>query len=243
MRPRPSTIVRAAVVTAAITTGLLAIVALQPRSFQTNLGAAAALLLLVPGGLSGYVVRPREPHVATQMLLGLRFLAVACGLWAFLAAATLVAGRTCMEQTGMGTVCEYWPGTGYVIAGWAACAFLTAITLAITLRNTTHPPEQGEVPRFPGRLIAVVVGLVLGATNGVTDLLADLDRAGPPRRRACSHRPCARASSSPPTHRFMTGDHRDLSLRQKRVAWTVGLIAGAASIANAVVDLIQNVVS
>jgi hypothetical protein len=41
----------------------------------------------------------------------------------------------------------------------------------------------------------------------------------------------------------MTGDHRDLSLRQKRVAWTVGLIAGAASIANAVVDLIQNVVS
>jgi hypothetical protein len=41
----------------------------------------------------------------------------------------------------------------------------------------------------------------------------------------------------------MTGDPRDLSLRQKRVAWTVGLIAGAASIANTVVDLVQKLAS
>lgn len=173
MRPRPSTIVRAATLTAMLTTGLLTVVALRPTSFQTNLGAAAALLLIVPGGLSGYVARPREPHVATQMLLGLRLLALSCGLWAFSAAATLVAGRSCSDQSAAGSVCEYWSGTGYVIGGWAVCAFLAAAVLAIALRNTTHPPEQGKVPRWPGRSIAVVFGLVLGVANGVRDWLPD----------------------------------------------------------------------
>lgn len=142
LRPRPSTIVRSATITAALTAVLLAIVALRPASFQTNLGAAAALLLLVPGGLSAYVARPREPEVATQLVLGLRFLALSCGLWAFLAAGTLVAGRSCPDATTRGSVCEHWSGTGYVVGAWAFCAFLTLLVLLRTLRNASRPPEQ-----------------------------------------------------------------------------------------------------
>jgi len=161
LRPRASTIVRAATITAALTTALLYFVALRPTAFQANLGAAAALLLIVPGGLSGYVARPREPHVATHMLLGLRILAFSSGLWSFLAAGALVAGRTCPGESAQG--CTYWPGTGYAIGAWAACSFLTLLVLARALCNTERPPEQGHVARLATRSLAVAALVVLAA--------------------------------------------------------------------------------
>jgi hypothetical protein len=142
LRPRPSTIVRAAAITAGLTTVLLTLVALRTSSFQANLGSAAALLLIVPGGLSAYVARPREPHVATQMLFGLRLLALSNGLWAFLAAGVLVAGRSCSEVTATGSVCEQWSGTGYVVGGLAVCALATLLLLLRAHANTTRPPER-----------------------------------------------------------------------------------------------------
>lgn len=142
LRPRPSTIVRAATITAGLTTVLLTVVAFRTSSFQANLGSAAALLLIVPGGLSAYVARPREPHVATQMLFGLRLLALSSGWWAFLAAGVLVAGRRCSDVTATGLVCEQWSGTGYVIGGLAVCALATLLVLLRTLTNTTRPPER-----------------------------------------------------------------------------------------------------
>ncbi|HEX8159660.1 MAG TPA: hypothetical protein VF526_19940 [Solirubrobacteraceae bacterium] len=232
MRPRASTIVRAATVTAGITTVLLTIVALEPRAFQTNLGAAAALLLLVPGGLTGYIVRPQEPHVATQMLLGLRFLAAACGLWAFLAAGALVVGRTCRNLSSCDT--ESW--TAYVIGGLAVCAYLTAITLAITLRNTEHPPEQGPVPLLPGRIIAVLTGLVLGTLTGLADVLvigllavlaAGITTVVAARIRA------RRADAS---------QQADYARGERQTAWLVGLILCAAAIAGLVVEPVRKLV-
>jgi hypothetical protein len=147
LRPRPATIVRSAAITAGFTAVLLTGVALRPTSFQTNLGAAAALLLLVPGGLSAYVARPREAEVATQLILGLRFLALSCGLWAFLAAGTLVLGRSCPSSTAPGSVCDHWAATGYVVGVWAALAYLTLAVLLWALRNTSRPPEQKRTSR------------------------------------------------------------------------------------------------
>jgi len=144
LRPRPSTIVRAATITAGLTTILLAVVALRTSSFQTNLGSAAALLLIVPGGLSAYVARPREPHVATQMLFGLRLLALSSGLWAFLAAGALVAGRRCSEVTATGALCKHWSGTGYVVWVFAFCSLATLLVLLRAHINTTRPPERGQ---------------------------------------------------------------------------------------------------
>lgn len=42
----------------------------------------------------------------------------------------------------------------------------------------------------------------------------------------------------------MKDKHRaDLSPRQKQVAWTVGLVAGASAIANTLVDIVEKFVS
>jgi len=143
MRPRPATIVRAAAITALLTTLLLCFVAASPESFQSNLGSAAALLLIVPGALSAYVARPREPHVATQLLLGLRLLALSCGLWAFLTAGMLVLGRTCEQNPTTGvTFCDNWAGTGKVVLLFALGSAITLVVLLRTLRSAAQPPER-----------------------------------------------------------------------------------------------------
>lgn len=142
LRPRPATIVRAGAITAGLTSALLLIVALHASTFQANVGSAAALLLIVPGGLAAYVARPREPHVATHLLFGLRFLTLCCGLWAFLAAGTLVVGRTCSDSSAAGLTCKTWSGTGYVVGVWAACAFGTLLVLVRAHANATRPPER-----------------------------------------------------------------------------------------------------
>lgn len=142
MRPRPGTIVRAAAITAALTTALLCVVAARPASFQSNLGSAAALLLIVPGAMSAYVARPREPHVATQMLFGLRMLALSSGLWAFLTAGTLVVGRTCKQQANAETVCTYSSATGTVVGIWALCSAVTLVVLLWSLRAVKNPKEK-----------------------------------------------------------------------------------------------------
>jgi hypothetical protein len=52
LRPTPSTMVRAASITAFLTTGFLTLVALRWEAMVANLGPLVSMLLLVPGGMA-----------------------------------------------------------------------------------------------------------------------------------------------------------------------------------------------
>lgn len=145
VRPRPSTIVRAAALSAAVTTGLLLIVRLGFELAGPNVGAVATLLLFVPGGLSAYVARPREHLVATGMLFGLRLLALAEGLLALLAALVVVFGRRwSIGDNGAFTPGEVGAGVDAALSVLVIASALIAASLMRAWRRTARPPEIAD---------------------------------------------------------------------------------------------------
>jgi hypothetical protein len=148
LRPSPSTIIRAAWLTAALTTALLCLVALRWRGLADNLAALPSLLLVIPTGVAAYVARPREPLVTTSVLFGLRLLALSSGLWSFVGATVLVAGRTCSSNDELASShktaadCTSWAATPWLLWGLVALSALTFLALSITYARTIRPPEQ-----------------------------------------------------------------------------------------------------
>lgn len=142
LRPKPSTIIRAAVMASAVTALLLAAVSLDLRAVRGNVGATVALLLLVPGALSAYVIRPREHPFTTRTALGLRLMASAPALYALLAAVLIVLSRPWHPASSGYRPGASWSGTGaalWVLTGLAvgACALLF-----LSWRVSSRPPEQ-----------------------------------------------------------------------------------------------------
>jgi len=97
LRPRPSNIVRGAVLAAALAFAAILFIRLRlgPLKSGPSAGAAAApLLLAFPGLLSLYMARSDENPMATNLLWPVRVLALTPALWSFLAAAALIGGTT-----------------------------------------------------------------------------------------------------------------------------------------------------
>jgi hypothetical protein len=94
LRPRSSTIVRAAALTSLLTMLGILYVWLQFGPITANKGTqgAAAALLVVPLLLSLYLVRTNEHPMTTHLLWPLRIVATAPGLLSLLAAGVLVSG-------------------------------------------------------------------------------------------------------------------------------------------------------
>lgn len=141
LRARPSTISRAALATALLTTIAIALACWRHDVLEANPGPAVSLLLLVPTALSVYVARPREPVITTGLLLGQRVLAVSCGLLAIAAAAVLVAGQEC-DVAKAGMSCQQWQATPWLLGGLAAAAAVIAMVLTATVVFTSWPPEK-----------------------------------------------------------------------------------------------------
>lgn len=125
VRPPMSMVVRATVA-AGVTTALVGFIAIKPSWFQVQTEATVALLLLVPGSLTGYLAAVTEPSKSTQ---GVRALGLASAAWALLAATTLVIGTA-------------WPTANYLIGGCATGALMTLVILLRTVRMTADPPER-----------------------------------------------------------------------------------------------------
>jgi hypothetical protein len=144
LRARSSTISRAALSTAVLTTVALALAAWRSEIAQHNLGPTVSLLLLVPSALSIYVARPREPVITTGLLLGQRILAVCCGILAISASGVLILWQDC-ETRLLGTNCQRWSSLPWVL--WALAAGAAAITVifALTAYYTTSPPEKAQL--------------------------------------------------------------------------------------------------
>jgi hypothetical protein len=133
LRPRPSTIVRAAWLVAALTVLLLAVVKWKTSELVAHPGIGISLLLLAPAGLAAYVARSREP-ATTDALFGLRLVAASAGLWPFAAALVLAASGAREPASWI-----LW-----VLLGLSAA---TALVLTVYLARVYRPPEQLEAGR------------------------------------------------------------------------------------------------
>jgi hypothetical protein len=131
VRPRPTTIVRAAVVAAILTALLLCLVAWRASTVADNVGAVATLLVLAPGALAAYIARPREPEVTSAIIFYLRMLALLPALLSVCAAASLIFSRTWgVDASGHSTISHEWSGTQAVLIALAVGAVLVAVVQA-----------------------------------------------------------------------------------------------------------------
>ncbi len=142
IRPRSATIVRAALSTAALTTALLAVVAWRWSDLTGITGALATILLIVPGGLGAYVARSREHPFTTELLAGIRLVALSTGFLAFVTAVLLIVTRS-WDQTHEGLkVGHPWEGTQITIDILTAASLAIFILLAVALGRIRKPPER-----------------------------------------------------------------------------------------------------
>lgn len=153
VRPEASTIVRTAWLAAGFATLVLALVASRWRAIleNQNLGPTLSLLLIVPAGLAAYVARAREPTVVTEVLFGLRLVAVASAAWLLASAVLMVAGRSCETgSTPLATpVCESWSATGPLLWALVGASLATFWLLTVTLTLILRPPEQRVASSMP----------------------------------------------------------------------------------------------
>lgn len=141
LKPRSSTIVRSACVTALLVVGALALTLINLEQIQEGGGleVAGALLLLVPGILAVYTARGGEHPMTTSMLYGLRLIAGSSGVWAVCGAGLLLLG----------------PASGARLVLWfvvLALAVLTTCVLAIAWRLAARgrPLEQALASELGG---------------------------------------------------------------------------------------------
>lgn len=144
-RPRVSTLIRAAFLSALFTTILLALATqLWPR-VTGNTATVAGLLLVLPGGLAAYVARSSESPVTTQVLIGLRLLALSTGLWSFLAAAVLVLSRRhFLNEDGQVAIGAAWSGTEFAMYALAVLSTLVTALLGVAWWRSWRPPERSK---------------------------------------------------------------------------------------------------
>jgi hypothetical protein len=143
LRPLPGTLIRATFLLSLFTTALLTFVALRWQSLADDSGAVPSLLLIVPAGLAAFITRSGEDSTTTSLLFGIRIAAILTALCAYVAAATLVGGRSC--RTGLFVrTCGAWSATPLLLWALVACALLITLLLAFAWLFTSRPPEQTQ---------------------------------------------------------------------------------------------------
>lgn len=114
--PRSHKVVRSGVFAAALSSLALTIALMRWSSLSAAPGPAIAMLLLVPGIVAAYVARTLEHAFTTEVLVGLRMLALMTGLLPFLGGALLIASREVhVESSGAVVLGEPWWGTPWVL--------------------------------------------------------------------------------------------------------------------------------
>lgn len=118
LRPRTSTIIRAAAGLSVMTVALLVslAVALFYGAFRQGPGAATSALLIVPGFLSVLLIRPGEHALTTDMLYFVRFLTLVPGVLTFVAAVLLVTVP---------------PTSTVLLSAWAALVLIACVPAAL----------------------------------------------------------------------------------------------------------------
>jgi hypothetical protein len=129
LRPRSDTIVDTAMTVAIITALVLCSYAVFHAIHPGDPTSATVVLLATPGALAAFAAHTPTSTVVSRLTSGLRLLALAPGLFAFGAAATITAWPTAVA--------------GRVVIGVLAGGALGLAALWATIgRLTRHPPEQ-----------------------------------------------------------------------------------------------------
>ncbi len=144
VRPRPSMIVRAAFFASLLGCAMLLATVVWRESLSVAPGPWVALMLIVPAGLSAYIGRTRENLFATEVLIGLRALALLNALWSFAAGLVVVLSRP-LTVAGSEPQAQSI-GAESCATRWALMALLlgnalTAVVLFIAWRRSHNPPE------------------------------------------------------------------------------------------------------
>jgi hypothetical protein len=144
LRPRASVIVRAGTISALVTAALLWVVARRQTHLLGVLGTVATLLLVVPGGLSAYVARPRENALTSSMVFGLRVLTMATGFISLIAAAAVIFSRDWLVA-GNGQIKPggEWAHADDVLWGCFAGSVVIFVVMTLTWYWTARMPERG----------------------------------------------------------------------------------------------------
>jgi hypothetical protein len=143
LRPRSSVIVRTGVISTAASTVLIWLVGDDRAQLTGVLGTVATLLLVIPGGLSAYVSRPRENPLTSSMVFGLRLLTLASAFVALAAAATVVLShRWNIGASGTVTAGGEWPAAGTVLSACFWLSLLIFLVLALSWMWTVRLPER-----------------------------------------------------------------------------------------------------
>jgi hypothetical protein len=135
-------VVRGAWLNSLFTTALLVVLASRPKAFVADPGAAVTVLLGIPGGISLYMARAREPGMSTSMHAGVRMLALGNALAAFGAMAVVLAGGDCgrAPKTQL-EVCTQWSYTNETLIAFASLAGLLLVALTLAYIFCRWPPE------------------------------------------------------------------------------------------------------
>jgi len=149
LRVRGELVLRAACINGAFTVALLLLVARYWESFEIHTDATVALLLGIPGGVSLYLARPREPGMSAAMHSGVRLLALGNAVIAFAAIAVVLVGGNCVTsaKTSTGEICTGWSDTKLTLLALAAAAGLLLALLSIGYVFSHRPPEQKTARR------------------------------------------------------------------------------------------------
>jgi hypothetical protein len=130
MRSAGHGLLPAAILTGLLVTALLALYGLRAKEIIGQSDTGAAVLLLVPAVLAGFLIRPGEHAMARVLLRGPRRITTALGLLPLLAAAGLVAGPDDQPQSLLQSL-FHAPETP--LPGWLPTAWLVLASLAAVL--------------------------------------------------------------------------------------------------------------
>lgn len=143
LRLRDELVLRGAWINAVFSVVLLALVAIFLKSYEQHTDATVAVLLGIPGGVSLYLARPREPGMSAAMHSGVRLLALGNAIVAFAAIAVVLAGGKCTmsTKTNEEQICTTWRGTQTSLTVLAVCAGIMLFVLSIGYFYSRWPPE------------------------------------------------------------------------------------------------------
>jgi hypothetical protein len=145
LRLRDELVLRGALINAGFTLLMLSVVAIFLKSYEQQTDATVAILLGIPGGVSLYLARPREPGMSAAMHSGVRLLALGNAIAAFLAVSVVVAGGRCVTSAKTGQQsCTAWDGTQPTTLVIAGAAMIIFVLLVIAFINARHPPEHRD---------------------------------------------------------------------------------------------------
>jgi hypothetical protein len=144
IRPRAEMIIRAGTIAAFVVLILIAAVGFNLSGVGANPDAAAAVLLLIPGGLSAWVARPREHPATISLVFRLRLVASTAGLWGIIGAVLIVVSQRWRRATATAAV-QYLgprPYLSYAFELLMALSVASFVVMGLAWLNAERPPEQ-----------------------------------------------------------------------------------------------------